>query len=138
MDNFSVVLISFTDYENYCSDFKVASNQRNKLKSHTQENIGDQFQMKNATCSTLSFYSDQSLNDFSFYALFNGHSSDIISKYLAKELLNMIIQADPPFFDESAKKPPILTSFTENMKTPIKQAFESIERSMRDLSLIHI
>lgn len=124
--------------ENYYSDFQVASNIRNKLKSHVQDNKGEQLEMKNTTCSTPSFYSDQNLNDFSFYAIFNNPSSDIVSKYLAKEQLNIIVNADPLLFDDLANNPPVLgnrqneANFIEKMKKAITQSFLNIESNMRD------
>lgn len=118
----------------YYSDFKVFCNPKNKIKSHTQENVGERFEMEDSTCSIPSFYSDSS-NDFSFYAVFDGHNSNLISKHLANELLNTIIKADSDLFSQLARNPSLLTQQNEleKMKQAIRQGFLHIDRDMRAL-----
>ncbi len=60
------------------------------------------------------------LEDWSFMAVFDGHSNDSVSDYLSKELLMSILEADLELFDELAQIS--INQNQENINERIKQA----------------
>ena len=117
------------------SDFEIVSNPLNNVSSHTLEFIGQRKEMEDTTCSLASI-PQIGLEHFSFYAVFDGHSSVFASKYLAKEMLNSILLADQSLFNELANKTLRLSEnqlAIERMKKAMRKGFLDIDYKMRDL-----
>ena len=108
-------------------------NRKNRIQSYTLERIGSRDEMQDATCSIPSI---PGLEDFSFYGVFDGHLSDVVSKYLAKEMLNSILMADQPLFDDLKSKTLTLNQneiAIERLKSAMRKGFLDIDKKMLDL-----
>lgn len=113
----------------------VLFNVLNNVRSHTQEDIGDCVESKDKTCSFSVLPDEPGLENISYYAVFDGHFSPAVSKYLSKELLNNILNADFVLFKTLAEKMFKLNSnkVVERIKKAIRQGFLDIDQKMRDL-----
>jgi serine/threonine protein phosphatase PrpC len=116
--------------------YLVIYNQENKVKSHTREDIGWREYMEDTKCSLVSL-SKPGLENYSFFAVFDGHASSVVSKHLSKELFNEIFKTDPSLFTQLANKSFKLTQSNadttiERIKQAMKQSFLNIDRKMFD------
>jgi len=73
------------------------------------------------------------LENWSFMAVFDGHQTDHVSKYLSKELINNILNADKKLFDELAQNKIDQNQETqERIKLAIKKSFFNTEENHKD------
>ena len=77
--------------------------EKNKITSNVASQRRNRELMEDTNCSFASILK-KGLENFSFYAVFDGHGSAVVSEYLKKEMLNTILAADQSLFDELANK----------------------------------
>ena len=114
----------------------IITNSKNNIRSHARIFVGPDVTKLEYTCS-LAYLPKPGLEHISFFAIFDGHYSPVISKYLAKELLNSILDADKVLFDTLAHKSSAQTPLTieqgKDFKNAIKKGFLNIDQKMRNL-----
>ena len=117
---------------------KIISNPQNNVTSHTREGRGDREFMEDTNCSFASI-PKKGLENFSFYAVFDGHGSAVVSEYLKKEMLNTILAADQSLFDELANNNINLIKnqkVIDRLKKAIRKGFLDIDHEMRILGAL--
>lgn len=85
--------------------------QGNDLRYGLSAMQGWRIEMEDSHCSIIGL-PKSGFEQWSFFAVFDGHAGGTVSKFSSKELLNSILNADPELFDELAS----IYSITSNQK----------------------
>ena len=90
-----------------------------------------------ANCCLVSL-PKKGFENWSFFALFEGHDGTFVSEHLSRELIKSILNTDQEFFDDLANSPPDLSrqEIEARMKKAIDKAMLDIDKNMSYLDEI--
>lgn len=95
--------------------------------------VGSRDHMEDRSCCIISL-AKPGLEEWSFFAVFDGHGGSFVSNYLSKKLLKSILNADEQLFDALASKTLDLSEQdTQNrLKDAIQKAFLDTDQEIRN------